>query len=141
VQIDIPNLKPLLDAVDRYPEIAEPIMKQATYAALLTLIPDLATYPSQEPTSYRRTGTLGRLWAAAQPEYTDQSNGFEARIGNSTPYGPFVQGGPDDEQPQTQVMADKGWSNVGDVLTAHQGTFDAYLEAALNRVLLVIGGH
>jgi hypothetical protein len=140
VQIEAPHLSDLLAAVDRYPEIAEPIMRDATYAALLTLIPDLATYPTQEPTSYRRTGTLGRLWAAAQPEYTAQANGFEARIGNATPYGPFVQGGPDDEQPQTQVMADKGWANVGDVIQAHQGSFDAYLEAALNKILLQIGG-
>jgi hypothetical protein len=137
VNISAPHLTDLIANVDRYPEIAEPIMRDALYAALLSLIPDLATYPPQEPTSYRRTGTLGRLWSSAQPEYQTQSNGFEARIGNATPYGPFVQG----EDDQSQVMTDKGWANVADVVAAHQDSIDAYLEAALNRVLLAIGGH
>lgn len=140
MQIEAPHLAALLAATDRYPEIAEPIMRDAVYAALLSLIPDLATYPQQSSTTYRRTGTLGRLWGAARPEYEAQGNGFEARIGNATPYGPFVQGAPEDSPRQTQVMADKGWANIGDVLEAHEGSFDAYLEAALNKILLQIGG-
>ena len=139
MNIELANLAPLLANLNRYPEIAEPIMRDATYAALLSMIPDLATYPSQSSTTYRRTGTLGRLWGAAQPEFNAQGNGFQARIGNATPYGPFVQGGSDDSPSQTQTMADKGWANVADVIEAHQGGFDAYLEAALNKVLLAIG--
>jgi hypothetical protein len=135
MEIELANLAPLLTAVNRYPEIAEPIMRDALYAALLSLVPDLATYPPQQPTSYRRTGTLGRLWSAAQPEYQTQNNGFEARIGNATPYGPFVQG----EDDQSQVMAGKDWANVADVVAAHQSDIDAFLEAALNKVLLQIG--
>jgi hypothetical protein len=139
MNIEAPHLAALVASVNRYPEIAEPIMRDATYAALLSLIPDLATYPSQQPTAYRRTGTLGRLWGATQPEYQPQGNGFQASIGNNTPYGPFVQGGPDDDRPQTQVMADKGWANVAEVVAAHQDAFDAYLEAALNKILLQVG--
>jgi hypothetical protein len=116
-------------------------MQDAVFAALLSLVPDLATYPQQSSsTSYRRTGTLGRLWTAARPAYEAQGNGFEARIGNATRYGPFVQGAPEDSPSQTQVMADKGWANLRDVIDAHQGSFDAYLEAALNKILLQIGG-
>lgn len=139
MNIDAPELPALLAAVNRYPEVAEPIMREALYTALLSLIPDLASYPPQEPTTYRRTGTLGRLWSAAQPEYHDQGTGFEARLINATPYGPFVQGASDDDQPQTQVMADKGWANVGDVIAAHEDSINAYLEAALNKTLLAIG--
>lgn len=139
MNIELANLAPLLSSLNHYPEIAEPIMRDAVYAALLSLIPDLATYPSQQPTTYRRTGTLGRLWGAAQPEYQPQGNGFQASIGNNTPYGPFVQGGPDDSPGQTQVMADKGWANVAEVVSAHQDSFDAFLEAALNKILLQMG--
>ena len=141
MQIEAPHLAALLQAVDRYPEIAEPIMRDAAFAGLLSFIPDLATYPSQSSTTYRRTGTLGRLWGAARPEYQAQGNGFQASIGNATPYGPFVQGAPEDSPSQTQVMADKGWNNLADAIEAHQGDFDARLEAALNKILLQIGGH
>lgn len=141
MNIELAHLAPFLDSLNRYPEIAEPIMRDALHAALLSLIPDLATYPPQEPTTYRRTGTLGRLWGAAQPEYRTQGNGFDARIGNNTPYGPFVQGADDDSPSQTAVMAAKGWANVGDVVAAHQGDIDAYLEAALNKILLQMGSN
>lgn len=142
MNIEAPHLAALLASVEHYPEIAEPIMRDAAYAALLALIPDLAHYPHQSPhTDYRRTGTLGRLWTAAQPEFKTQGTGFEAKIGNNTPYGPFVQGAPEDDPHQTAALAALDWPNVADVLHAHQNDITAYLEAALNKILLQIGAH
>lgn len=54
---------------------------------------DMATYPTQRPTTYRRTGHLGRRWTTKVSQ-----DGSRGEIGNNTPYGPYVQ----DAQRQAQ---------------------------------------
>lgn len=91
------NVPEVAGALSRYPELARPEYQQATTASLLLFVPIMADYPPEPPNStYRRTGTLGRLWTAAQPEWRPLPSGFEGSIGNATPYAMWVEG--DDTQ-------------------------------------------
>src|SRR5262245_56539893 len=120
-EVQIVGLAPLLEALNRFPEAVRPALQQAAEVALLSLIPDLADYPPPPAGStYRRTGTLGRLWTAAQPEFAADASGFEASIGNATPYGDFVQG-------EHQASMHRGrWKTVEDVVNSHQAEIEAY---------------
>lgn len=128
--IDIPNHAPLLDALEHYEQIAEPIIQKAADAALLGLIPDLADYPAPPPGSkYRRTGTEGRLWALAQPEWQAIASGFEASIGNANPAGPWVQSADD----QAWMHKDR-WSTDKEIVDKHAVDTERYFDAALQDV-------
>lgn len=134
--IDIKGLAPLLDALERWPDIVRPILEETADAALLSLIPDLADYPPKPAGStYRRSGTLGRLWTSARPEFAPLSSGFEARIGNRTPYGVFVQG-----EWQTKSHREAGWKTDEDIVTKHQAELESYFEQALERVVEAVNG-
>lgn len=128
--VDIPGLPALIATLDAYPDIARPILEDASSAALLSLIPDLASYPPKPAGStYRRTGTLGRLWTSARPEFAPVASGFEASVGNATPYGDFVQG-----EHQTGFHKEHGWSNVDDVLKRHEVDIERSFDTALQRI-------
>lgn len=60
----------------------------------------VADYPSQQPTEYIRTGTLGRNW---KMKVSDD----EATVTNATEYAQWVQG-----DNQTRVMSSKGWQTI-----------------------------
>ena len=122
----------LLAALDHEPQIAAPILRTATERALLRLVKPLATYPPAQGT-YRRTGTLGRLWTSAQPEFTSNASGFEGSLGNTTPYGPFVQGSHDEEPHQAWMHKDT-WKTVDDVAKANEGAIQGEYEAALAQI-------
>lgn len=77
----------------------------------------MSAYPAQQPTAYRRTGTLGRRWTA---KATTVGRDVAAEVGNNTEYAGYVEGfGPDAPAPkaekQTRVMQRKGWQRVDDV--------------------------
>lgn len=132
--IDIPELPALLAALAAYPEIAQPILADASNAALLSLIPYLASYPPKPAlSSYRRTGTLGRTWASARPAFTPISSGFEGSIGNATPYAIYAQG-------EFQPPWMEHWQTTDDVLADHQADVEAYFESALQRIVEKIDG-
>jgi hypothetical protein len=86
--------------------VTQALMLLATYAA---------DYPPQPPnSSYRRTGTLGRLWTAATPTVTVRGHVLDARIENATPYGPQVQ------DPDAQRPVHRGrWQTTEDVVAQH----------------------
>ena len=133
--VEIQGLAPLLQALDSYPDLVRPEMEQAAEAALLSLIPPLADYPSAPSGStYRRSGTLGRTWTAARPEFASLQTGFEASIGNATPYGPYVQG---DEQ--AKVHAGR-WKTAQQIAEARRGDIEQYFEKALQRVAQKLEG-
>lgn len=72
----------------------------------------MAKYPPQQPTTYRRTGGLGRGWQVS----TRREMGVvvEVQVFNRVPYSPYVQGtrsGKKGER-QTKVMRGKGWQNI-----------------------------
>lgn len=126
--IDIPQLPALLTALSAYPDIAQPILEETSSAALLSLIPDLASYPPQPSGStYRRTGTLGRTWTSARPEWAPLSSGFEASIGNATPYAVYVQG-------EYQSRGNRHWQTADEVIDAHQADIESYFDSALDRI-------
>lgn len=126
--IDIPQLAPLLAALAAYPDIAQPILADASSAALLSLIPDLASYPPQPAeSSYRRTGQEGRQWASARPEFAPLDSGFEARIGNARPGAIYIQG-------EFQPPWMSHWQTAEDTVNAHQAEIEAYFDIALQRI-------
>lgn len=65
----------------------------------------VSTYPPQQPTRYRRTGTLGRGW---QHSYGREGTNLVGKVWNPVRYAPKVQ----DEREQSRVMARKGWPVV-----------------------------
>jgi hypothetical protein len=129
-EIDIEGIQPLLKALAAYPDIAAPIVEQASDVALLSLIPGLANYPAPPTGSaYRRTGTLGRLWSAAQSEWQTIPSGFEASIGNATPYGEWVQGA------TTQAAIHAGrWSTDQQIVDDHALETEHIYEQALQQI-------
>lgn len=134
-EVEIPALGALEQALDAFPSLVRPEMERAGDAALKSLIPDLADYPpAPASSSYRRTGTEGRLWTSAEPAFAAQSSGFEARLGNATPYGPLVQGSPDETPHQTRRHAQTGWNRTDQVVEKHKAAINTYFDAALARV-------
>lgn len=125
--IELDGADRLMSALDQHLQIAAPILRGATTRALLRLVKPLATYPPAT-SSYKRTGTLGRLWTAAQPEFTATSSGFEGTLGNATPYGPFVQG-------EAQAWMHKGtWKTVEAVARVNEGAVQQEYQAAIGQI-------
>ena len=83
--------------------------------ALMLLGTYAAEYPPQSAdSSYRRTGTLGRLWTAAVPQVTVGGHVLDARISNATPYGPYVQ----DRDRQAAQHRDR-WKTTDKIVEEH----------------------
>lgn len=78
------------------------------------MIRRMADYPPQRPTTYRRTGTLGRNWRLRGPRRT--GNAIIAEAVNNTPYAVHVEGPRRGSKGRRQatVMRNKGWQNVTD---------------------------
>jgi hypothetical protein len=90
--IQIPELAPLSEALEKYPDIAEPIVRATTDDALLSLVPAFAVYPPELPHQrYKRTFRLQEGWLNAQPEWAPIASGFEAKLTNPAPYAEWVQ--------------------------------------------------
>lgn len=137
-EANIKGLPELIKALEQWPDIVRPILQETANTALLSLIPDLADYPPAPVQShYRRTGTLGRLWTSAKPEFAPLSTGFEARIGNKTRYGLWVQG-PKGQRPGQAKQHQGRWKTTEAIVKAHQAEIDAYFERAMERVIEAI---
>jgi hypothetical protein len=130
--IVLSNFDQIADALSRFPDIAAVEFEKASSASLLSLIPFLADYPPAEPT-WRRTGTLGRLWTSARPEFSAFDAGFEGSISNAAPHGPFVQGAPEDEPHQAWMHNDR-WKTTDQIVNSQQPNIDAYFEQALQNI-------
>jgi hypothetical protein len=75
-----------------FPEIAGGEVKPALEKALMVLQGEAADYPPAPPSRrYRRTGTLGRLWASGARVVEGSGINLVGRVGNRAPYGPYVQ--------------------------------------------------
>lgn len=128
--IAIPNLAPLLDALDRYPALAEPIIHRATDMALLNLAPSLAHYPPELPRQrYVRTKNLGDAWADARPQWQSIKSGFEGSLDNPMTYGPWVQ----DHTMQARIHAGR-WKTDQQIVEAHALETQAIYDAALQQI-------
>lgn len=110
-------------------------LRQAIERWLLRRQAELARYPSPPPASrYRRTGTLGRAWTSARPDWQASAGSFRARVGNATTYAPYVQG-----QRQANVHAGR-WRTVEAVGRGAQAELDAAIAAAMAAVEAQING-
>ena len=128
--ITIPNLAPLLDALARYPALAEPILHRATDQALIDLVPDLAHYPPELPRQrYIRTGDLGEGWQDAQPQWAAIPSGFSGSIDNPVAYGPDVQS----YLTQAKIHAGR-WATDQQIVDKHTLETEAIYDAALQQV-------
>ena len=100
------------------PKVAAKALDEVLKAFGVTAQRELKKYPPQQPTTYVRTGTLGRNWEA----YTLLS-GKSVTLQNTVPYSGWVQG---DKSTQARRMAAKGWRGV-DVIA------DLAAKAAIDR--------
>lgn len=99
--------------VPKTPLVSNPV--PALEAALLKwaggVHREVAKYPRQRRTTYRRTGTLKRLWWT----HLDRHGGaLVAEVENLIDYAPFVQG-----ENQSEVMRAKGWSRIDEIGERH----------------------
>ena len=125
------NVPQVAGALEQWPQIARPEYQAATEASLLGTIPELASYPTAiDGSEYRRSGNLGREWTAAQPEFQAMSSGFEGKLGNNTPYGPYVQ----DDERQARRMAARWHNTPKRVTTRNKGRIEANYRAACERI-------
>lgn len=125
--IVIEGYEELMQAFRDFPEIARGEVGKALEKSLLLLQGAMADYPEQAPdTAYRRTGTLGRLWTSAPREiYEAGSHIWEGRVGNATPYGPYVQ------DPERQAPWHAGrWKTTDDVIAENEQGIAAILGQA-----------
>jgi hypothetical protein len=131
LSIEIEGLEPLIAALNEFPEIAQPELQDAAEAAMLFLSGQLAEYPDEPPgSSYTRTGTLGRNWYGAVPEFAPRASGFEASVSNPTPYGPLVQ------DAGAQAWMHVGiWQTAQEKLEHNRSRIEAYFEAALENIV------
>ena len=99
-------------------------LEKAMGRLLIMLGGVMSVYPPPPPGSaYRRTDTLGRLWTAALPQFKASGNLFEGRIGNATPYGPWVQ------SEEMQVGGHRGrWQTDKKVVGDNMGAVETELE-------------
>ena len=131
--ITIEGYEELMQAFRDFPEIAQGEVEVALDKALLLLQGAMADYPAQAgDTAYRRTGTLGRLWTAAQREvYEAGHHVWEGRIGNATPYGPYVQ----DPDRQAPWHAQR-WKTTADVVKENEQAIAALLAQAGGNIVV-----
>lgn len=96
---------------------------------------ELADYPTQEPTTYVRSGNLGRGWkvepeghgsvkivnrtVSSSSRYRTKTKGVVVRHHAPRAYAVYVQGSRDTTPGQAGVMADKGWESIDDVVERH----------------------
>lgn len=101
---------------------------------LLKRIPQLARYPAARPSSsYRRTGDLGRKWTSAQPQWQSNGSAFVGKLGNATPYGPFVQGDPGKRPGQAQVHQGR-WGVASKIGQEAEPELETDIKAEIERV-------
>lgn len=107
----------LLAELGKFKETSFDELEKKLEQALLLLAGHASVYPPRQVGSrYQRTRTLGRLWTRAHPQVTVGGHVLDARIGNATPYGPYVQ------DPDQQAWMHAGrWQTTDQVVGAHMG--------------------
>lgn len=122
----VEGLDELMQAFENFPAIAHGEVRAAMEKALMLLQAAAADYPQQrQGSTYRRTGTLGRLWTSATREITQGRHELEGRVGNATPYGPYVQ----DEDMQVTVHRGR-WKTTKQIIAENEEAVDALLAQA-----------
>jgi hypothetical protein len=89
------------------------------------VVKGMAKYPAQQPTKYRRTGTLGRGW---RTWLTRESGRLRVDVENAVVYAPYVEG-----SEQSRVMRAKGWQRLDEVGKGLLSKLEAALGQAFQR--------
>ena len=133
-ELEVEGLEPIIAGLEKARPIMEQEVRRASDAILFFMVAFMKPYPPQRPnSSYRRTKTLGRTWAAARPTFAAQLDGFVGRISNATPYGPDVQAA------LSQARVHRGrWQTDEMATEAGQPVAREQYEAALDRVAVRI---
>jgi len=130
---EIEGLNELMEAFANFPAIAAGEVSKAVEKALMLLQGAAADYPPEPPGStYRRTGTLGRLWTSAKRVVEQERSGafVVGRVDNAAPYGPYVQ------DPQEQAPVHRGrWKTTDQIVREHQAEVDDILAEAGARMV------
>lgn len=115
--------KEIIKFFEQFPDLAQKETKAFVNRALFLLQNRAADYPPAIPgSSYRRTGTLGRLWTTARHEFKEGPSYIEGRIGNRTPYGPYVQ------SEAQQAAVHKGrWKTIEQIIEDSRADIDKLL--------------
>lgn len=114
VQAILPKFEPIAnEGIERQ---IQSLIGGAGFAG--SMIRRMADYPPQRPTSYRRTGTLGRNWRMVGPRVT--ANAIIAEARNNTQYVVHVEGPKAGAKGRRQVavMRERGWPNITDAAQA-----------------------
>lgn len=127
----------LLEGFRSYPAAAKLEVTRALHKALMLLQSAASDYPPGLMGSrYRRTGTLGRLWTVARPQVREvRGHVLEGRVGNRTPYGPYVQ------DPDAQVEVHRGrWATTDEIVREHEEEIGALLSQAGANIVREMAG-
>lgn len=129
-KIEITNQKEAIKAFEKVLAVSRDEARRVIDEGLLMLIGDVSEYPPPpQGSTYRRTGTLGRKWTTGQAVYIERDNLIEGRVGNDTPYGPYVQSKKD------QATIHKGrWKTIEDIVRDRQGDFEGLLKDAARNI-------
>ena len=124
--ITIKGVKELSEKLDRASR--NDVLVPPMHRAVMRIQRVMATYPPQRAGSrYIRTGTLGRKWTT---KVTASQSGVRGKVGNNTPYGPFVQSS------QFQASIHRGrWQTDESVVDKNRAAIIAEFERAINAVL------
>jgi len=131
------DLQELTQALADFPRIAAGDVRAGVEKALLLLQGRAAEYPpARQGSTYRRTGTLGRLWTSATRvvELGGESGAFvQGRVGNAVPYARFVQGPSDqaaihrDRWLTTEQVVEQADQEIGMILDEAGGAIVRHL--------------
>lgn len=132
------DLDQLMEALASFPQVAAGETGLAIEQALMLLQGDAADYPPQPADStYRRTGTLGRLWVGARRVVQTGGSGafVVGRVGNATPYGPYVQ------SPDEQAQVHQGvWRDTDQIVQDNEAGVAMILEQAGGAIVEQVAG-
>lgn len=100
----------LFQRLNGYPDKLAKEMEYTLNQSLHHVVGSVPEYPVQLPTSYRRTGTLGRSVGIGSPrpdifEVKRIGQGYEGVMGSNLSYAPYVIG----SRTQSGVMRSKNW--------------------------------
>ena len=138
--IQLSGAPALLALLDQYPAIRDEEYEQAARDALEFLRSPLREYPpARSGSTYVRTMTLQGGWENAVPTFAPRGDGFDARLENPTVYGPYVQGGADDDPHQAAVH--QGYWNTDDaIVDDNRAEIEQFFSDANERIVKRLGG-
>ena len=139
ITIKVEGLEPLRQRFGQYPQKFNQVIDKTLEASLLTIHENVPPYPVY-PSSYRRTGTLGRSIGVGntRPDIYEKKVGsgmFEATFGSRLNYAPFVIG----ETTQAKHMG-HWWTLDGTVYRKAAPKIERLFKIAVDRLAAWLDG-